>query len=99
MEKMNEYFDTALEAWSMMQKTEGDEGAEWAERFERYFYAFFDELKVWWNGLDEKPETVEEAEELPEIKSFAERIPCPVYITFLTELEDILDGFETTRFD
>lgn len=99
MEKMNGNFNTALEAWAMMQKTEGDEGAEWAERFERYFYAFFDELKIWWNHLDEKPETIEELEELPVIKKFAERIPGPVYITFLTELEDILDGFETTRFD
>lgn len=99
MEKMNEYFETALEAWSMMQKTEGDEGAEWAERFERYFYEFISELKGWWHRLDEKPDTVDEAEELPVIKSYAERIPGPVYITFLTELEDIIDGFETTRFD
>jgi hypothetical protein len=99
MEKMNEYFDTALEAWSMMQKTEGDEGAEWAERFERYFYEFINELKVWWISLDEKPETIEEAEELPIIKTFADKIPGPVYITFLTELEDIMEGFETRRFD
>jgi hypothetical protein len=99
MDKMNEHFNTALEAWTMMQKTEGDEGAEWAERFERYFYEFISELKVWYKRLDEKPETVEEAEELPVIKNFADQIPGPVYITFLTELEDIMEGFETSRFD
>ncbi|WP_246944835.1 hypothetical protein [Bacillus pinisoli] len=99
MTKMNEYFDTAMEAWSMMQKTEGDEGAEWAERFERYFYEFISELKFWWTELDEKPVTVEEVEELPIIQNFAQRIPGPVYITFITELEDIMDGFDTSRFD
>ncbi|MBM7662959.1 hypothetical protein JOC85_003770 [Bacillus mesophilus] len=99
MDKMSEHFDTALEAWSMMQKTEGDEGAEWAERFERYFYELMNELKVWYNTLEVKPETVEEVEELPTIKRFAEQIPGPVYITFLTELEDIVEGFETSRFD
>ncbi|WP_096155632.1 MULTISPECIES: hypothetical protein [Bacillus] len=99
MDKMNEHFETALEAWTMMQKTEGDEGAEWAERFEQYFYEFIHEMKAWWGRLEEKPETVEEAEELPAIKSFTERIPGPVYITFLTELEDIIDGVETSRFD
>jgi hypothetical protein len=99
MDKMNKHFNTALEAWSRMQKTEGDEGAEWAERFERYFYEFINELKVWYNSLDEKPKTVEEAEEFPVIKKFADQIPGPVYITFLTELEDIMEGFETSRFD
>ena len=32
MKLIDEYFETAMEAWSMMQKTSGDEGAEWAER-------------------------------------------------------------------
>ena len=36
MKLIDEYFETAMEAWDMMQKTSGDEGAEWAERFERY---------------------------------------------------------------
>jgi hypothetical protein len=99
MEKMNEYFGIAIAAWGMMQKTDGDDGAEWAERFERYFYEFINELKIWYNSLDEKPETIEEAEDLPVIKGFANQIPGPVYITFLTELEDIIEGFETSRFD
>lgn len=46
MKLIDEHFVTAMEAWSMMQKTSGDEGAEWAERFERYFYEFIDELKM-----------------------------------------------------
>ncbi|MEH6995678.1 hypothetical protein V7075_23765 [Neobacillus drentensis] len=96
---MDEHFETAMEAWSMMQKTSGDEGAEWAERFERYFYEFIDELKTWWTTLESKPTNINEAEQLPEIKKWMEQIPAPVQLNFLTELEDILDGIETERFD
>jgi hypothetical protein len=99
MKKIDEYFETAMEAWSMMQKTSDDEGAEWAERFERYFYEFIDELKKWWATLDPKPKDIEEAEELPEIKKWMEQIPAPVQLNFLTELEDIVDGVDTVRFD
>jgi hypothetical protein len=99
MKKIDENFETAMEAWSMMQKTSGDEGAEWAERFERYFYEFIDEVKKWWKTLDLKPKDIEEAEELPEIKKWMERIPAPVQLNFITELEDILDGVDTVRFD
>ncbi|XZF74166.1 hypothetical protein ACSBO6_11140 [Bacillus sp. AL-1R] len=99
MKKIDEYFETAIEAWSMMQKTTDDEGAEWAERFERYFYEFIDEMKKWWETLDPKPTNIEEAQELPEVKKWMQQIPDPVQLNFLTELEDILDGFDTVRFD
>jgi hypothetical protein len=99
MNRMTETFETAMEAWDMMQKTAGDEGAEWAERFERYFYEFIEELKKWWETLDPKPSNMEEAEALPEIKKWMEKIPDPVQLNFLTELEDIIDGLDTVRFD
>jgi hypothetical protein len=96
---MNENFETAMEAWEMMQKTAGDEGAEWAERFERYFYEFIEDLKNWWKTLDHKPSNMEEAEALPGIKMWMEKIPEPVQLNFLTELEDMIDGLDTVRFD
>ena len=99
MKLIDEYFETAMDAWDMMQKTSSDEGAEWAERFERYFYEFIDELKKWWKTLQPKPTTIEEAEKLPEIQKWMERIPAPLQLNFLTELEDILDGVDTERFD
>lgn len=99
MKKIDEYFETMLEAWSMMQKTTDDEGAEWAERFERYFYEFIDEMKKWWETLNPKPTNIEDAEELPEVKKWMEQIPGPVQLNFLTELEDLVDGFDTVRFD
>lgn len=69
---MDENFKTAMEAWDMMQQTSGEEGAEWAERFERYFYEFINDLKKWWETLQPKPTKIEEAEELPEIKKWME---------------------------
>lgn len=96
---MDENFKTAMEAWDMMQQTSGDEGAEWAERFERYFYEFINDLKKWWETLQPKPTKIEEAEELPEIKKWMEQIPEPVQFNFLTELEEIMDGIDSKRYD
>lgn len=99
MRKIDENFETAIEAWNMMQKTSGDEGAEWAERFERYFYEFIDELRVWWKTVTPKPTSIEEVEELPEIQKWMDQIPDPVQLNFITELEEMLDGVNTERFD
>lgn len=99
MGKIEEYFKEAMEAWNMMQKTTEDEGAEWAERFERYFYEFIDELRIWWKTLTPKPTSIEEVEELPEIQKWMNQLPAPVQLNFITELEEMLDGVETERFD
>jgi hypothetical protein len=99
MQKIDYYFETAMEAWQMMKKTEGDEGAEWAERFERYFYEFIDELRKWWHTLNPKPTSIEDAEQVPEIQKWIQQIPDPVQLNFLTELEDLIDGIETQRYD
>ena len=92
-------FKTVMEDWEMMSKTFDDEGADWAERFEHHFYLFIDELKKWFNTLENRPSTVEEAEELPEIKELLEKLPGPLQLNFLTELEEIVDHIETQRFD
>gem|GEM_PF-3032099 len=98
-ERMHEALNEALEDWAMMQKTEGDEGAEWAERFERHFYIFIDELAKWIQGLPTQPQTIEEAEELTEIKELQEKLPGPLVLNFTMELEMIIDGHDTSRFD
>lgn len=99
MELIDEYFEIAMEAWKMMQKASGDEGEEWAERFERYFYEFIDELKKWWKQLSPKPTKIEDAEQLPEIKKWLEQLPDVLHLNFLTELEYMVDGIDTVRFD
>jgi hypothetical protein len=91
--------DVALEDWSMMQKTAGDEGAEWAERFERNFYEFIDEFEKWFHTLDNQPKHLEEAEELKEVEEIQAILPGPLQLNFTMELERIIDGLETSRFD
>ena len=89
----------ALEDWDMMQKTFGDEGAEFAERFELHFYDFIDELKEWYRQLEQPPTTLEEAEKLIEIQEILESLPSPLELNFFTELELIIEGEDQVRYD
>ncbi|WLD91529.1 hypothetical protein [Alkalihalobacillus sp. AL-G] len=91
--------DEALYDWQQMQLTSGDDGAEWAERFERHFYEMIDELKKWYDSLEKKPTQFEELESMPEIEGISITLPGPLQLNFLTELEDIFDGFEKKSFD
>lgn len=91
--------EAALEDWEMMTKTSGDEGADFAERFEMHFYEFIDELKGWYHHLNQPPITIEEAEELEEIKDILNRLPAPLQLNFYNELELIIDGIDQVRYD
>jgi hypothetical protein len=91
--------EVALEDWEMMKNTSGDEGGDCAERFERHFYKFIDELKVWYHQLEEPPTTIEEAENFIEIKEISERLPASLELNFLTELEFIIEGEDQVRYD
>jgi hypothetical protein len=98
-EKISESLNEMLHSWKMMQHTAGDEGAEFAEMFERLYYEFIAHLKEWFNKLEQKPLTVEEAETLPEIEHIFSQIPGPLHINLLTDIEEIIEGIETKRFD
>ncbi|WP_096200616.1 hypothetical protein [Bacillus sp. FJAT-45350] len=98
-ESVKSALQTALDDWSMMQKTSGDEGAEWAERFERHFYEFVDVFKKWFISLEPKPSSLEDAEKLEDVKQIQELLPGPLQLNFTIELEEIIDGIKTTRFD
>lgn len=91
--------EAALEDWEMMTKTSGDEGADFAERFEMHFYEFIDELKNWYHHLNQPPTTIEEAEELEEIKGIINCLPAPLQLNFYNELELIIDGIDQVRYD
>lgn len=99
MDKVYKALKETLEDWTMMQKTSGDEGAEWAERFERHFYEFIEEVKNWYKNLDPVPKTIDELEELEEIKEMMEQLPGPLVLNFMTELEDMVDGIKHKRYD
>jgi hypothetical protein len=98
-EQVRDALDTALEDWDMMQETSGDEGAEWAERFERHFYDFIEVLQSWFNGLENIPKDLDEAEAMPQIKEITDRLPDPLQLNLTIELENIIDGISTSRYD
>jgi hypothetical protein len=91
--------DTALEDWEQMAKASEDESEECAERFERHFYEFIDDLKLWYHQLEQPPATIEEAEGLTEIQEMMARLPAPLELNFLTELELIVEGKDQVRYD
>lgn len=97
--RVTKKLEDALLDWDLMTKTSGDEGADNAERFEMHFYEFIDELKVWFQGLQQPPTTMEEAENLDEIKDIMERIPAPLELNFYNELELIIEGKDQVRYD
>lgn len=96
---IKETFEVMLEDWGMMQQTTEDEGAQWAERFERHFYDLIDEIKKWYNRLEKRPLTLEELEELKEIQYIQKHLPAPLLLNLETELEDMVDGVEHQRYD
>lgn len=97
--RVKEKLQTALEDWEMMKKASENESEESAERFEMHFYEFIDELKVWYQQLEQPPSTIEEAENLNEIKDIIELLPAPLELNFLNELELIVEGEEQVRYD
>ncbi len=97
--RVKEKLETALEDWELMKTALEDESEEVAERFEMHFYEFIDELKIWYQHLEERPSTIEDAENLSEIREMIERLPAPLELNFLTELELIIEGEERVRYD
>ncbi|WP_251551625.1 hypothetical protein [Neobacillus muris] len=96
---MKEKLETALKDWEMMKVASEDESEECAERFERHFYEFIDELKRWYQHLEQPPATLEEAENLIEMKEIMDRLPDPLVLNFSTELEFIIEGIDRVQFD
>ena len=97
--RVKEKLETALEDWELMKKASEDESEDIAERFEMHFYEFIDELKIWFQHLEHAPSTIEDAENIIEIKEIMERLPAPLELNFLTELELIIEGEDRVRFD
>ncbi|MED4204928.1 hypothetical protein [Neobacillus mesonae] len=97
--RVNEKLEAALNDWEMMKTASEDESEECAERFEMHFYQFIDELKLWYQQLEQPPATIEEAENLMEIKKIMDRLPAPLELNFYTELELIIEGQDRVRYD
>lgn len=96
---VNVKLEIALEDWEMMKKASENDSEECAERFERHFYEFIEELKIWYQHLEQPPSTIEDAEKLIEIREIMKRIPAPLELNVITELELIIDGEDQVRYD
>ncbi|OZM57432.1 hypothetical protein CIB95_08215 [Lottiidibacillus patelloidae] len=96
---VTEKFNTMLTYWDRMQTLSGDEGADAAELFEKTYYEYIDKLRKWYQTLHKKPTSFEQFEEMPEIEKMYEKIPGPLQINLITDLEEIFDGIEPKRFD
>lgn len=98
-EKVKKIFLVAMDDWDMMQKTEGDEGEEWAIRFEQHYYDFSDALREWMYQQETLPKTLEEAYELKEIKWIQDNTPAPLQLNLDIEVEEIIEKRVLTRYD
>ncbi|WP_102349098.1 hypothetical protein [Bacillus sp. Marseille-P3661] len=83
----------------MMQKTDGDEGADWAERFEMNFYQLIEDIKNWTKTFDQDNLTLEMLEQQPIIQKIMNELPAPLQLNFQNELELIAENEEQVRFD
>ena len=89
---MQEAFEEMIRNWNRMGSSDMDEAGDAADRFERSFYLFIDEVKDWFAQRGTKPQSLDEALALPEMEAFAEELPGPLLLNFETELELIVEG-------
>jgi hypothetical protein len=89
--KTEHAFQTVLDNWQAMQKSDLDEADEDAERFEQSFYRFTEELGEWLQLLPERPSGLEEALSIPDIASLRNRLPDALQLNFDMELGDLFE--------
>lgn len=79
-----------LKNWEYMLNEENDNG--FSDEFMSAFYRLSDVLRDWVNGLEQRPQTVEELLELPAIKEILEQLPAELHLNFHTQLGLIIDN-------
>jgi hypothetical protein len=93
-EQLHERFEELLQQWKRNQQANILEGAEDEATFlEHRFYKFIEVFTQWFKTI-EKPDSLEDALELPEIQEIARRLPTPLYLPFENELDLLIDGIE-----
>lgn len=95
---MNEHvrkeFQKVLDQWKRNQQAHILEGAEdEATLLEHHFYKFIEVFGEWFKTI-ERPGSLEEALELPDIQEIVDELPAPLYIPFENELDLLVDGIE-----
>jgi hypothetical protein len=82
---------TVLRNWNAMSGSGGNEAEATADEFEHSFYAFIEAVRIWFHGLEHKPQTLDEMYELLWIKEILGLLPDPLHLNFETEIEFILE--------
>ncbi|SFL95004.1 hypothetical protein SAMN03159341_112122 [Paenibacillus sp. 1_12] len=98
---MNQKIEQALAAvirnWKSMAASKSEEAESSADQFEASFYVWIETVRDWVYELEQRPQTLEEAMELPVMKEILEVLPEPLLLNFETEVELILE--KTIRID
>jgi predicted nuclease with TOPRIM domain len=93
-EQLRKEFEELLNQWKRNQQANILEGAEdEATLLEHRFYKFIEAFSQWFKTID-KPDSLEEALELPEIQEIVDQLPTPLYLPFENELDLLIDGIE-----
>lgn len=93
---------TVLANWDKMKKSHEDDAGDDADQFEASFYEWIEKLRSWFNQLEQKPATLDEALRLPEVEQITDLLPTELLLNFETELELIVEGqtrIEDERYD
>jgi hypothetical protein len=95
--KVKQALDATLRNWNAMSGSDNDDAESTANEFEGSFYCFIEAVREWVNGLDQRPQTLQEFLELSMIQDILDRLPAPLYLNFETEAELIVENI--SRFD
>jgi hypothetical protein len=90
--KVQQALDAALRNWKSMSEADIGKAEPIANEFESSFYIFIDNVREWVNGLDQRPQTLEEFLELAMVKDILELLPAPLHLNFETEAELIIEN-------
>lgn len=88
--KIEKALEFTLSNWEYMLNQENDNG--FSDEFMSAFYRLSDVLRDWVNGLEQRPNTVEELLESPTIKEILEKLPEELHLNFHTQLGLIIDN-------
>ncbi|ASJ52309.1 hypothetical protein BP422_01405 [Brevibacillus formosus] len=83
---------TTLEYWDRMKQSHEDDAEDDANQFEASFYRMMEQIREWYDQLETKPDTLEDALLLPDMAEVAQQLPVEIMLNFETELELIVDG-------
>ncbi|MBP1155555.1 MULTISPECIES: hypothetical protein [unclassified Paenibacillus] len=90
--KVEQALNITIRNWNSMSGSNNDEAESTANEFESSFYLFIDTVREWADGLNPRPQTLEEFLEQPMIQDILDLLPTPLHLNFETEAELIVDN-------